>query len=103
MKALCIISAALLFLGIPELPYGYYTFLRIAITISAGIILFSEISEGTKSWSVVFIGIAILFNPIIPIHLSKEAWIPIDAIAGVIFLVKGFNYHRQNKKESEFA
>jgi len=35
MKVLLFICAALLFLGMAELPIGYYTLLRIVVTIGA--------------------------------------------------------------------
>jgi hypothetical protein len=36
-----------------------------------------------------------LFNPIVPIYLSREAWLPIDLIVACIYL---FNYFKINKK-----
>lgn len=34
--------------------------------------------------------VAILFNPLVPIHLrDKEQWIPIDIICAVVFAVYG--------------
>jgi len=31
------------------------------------------------------LGIAALFNPLIPVHLSKEIWLPIDVLVGIYF------------------
>lgn len=49
-----------------------------------------------KLWKVVFAVIAILFNPFLPVHLSRQAWEVYDlAAAGVlllsVFLVKSAN------------
>ena len=39
-------------------------------------------------WLLIFILIAFLFNPIIPVYLlNKLYWIPIDIISGVFFLL----------------
>jgi len=49
-----------------------------------------------KLWKVVFAVIAILFNPFLPVHLSRQSWKVYDlAAAGVlllsVFLVKSAN------------
>lgn len=66
------------------LPYGYYTFLRIAISLAGCIAAFDLIKKSNPLW-LVFAGIVILFNPIIPIHLSREIWFFIDLIVAILF------------------
>lgn len=71
------------------MPIGYYTFLRITITIGAIAVVIKELDNGINFWVIIFGGIAILFNPIFPIYLNeKESWIPIDIIAVIIFGIK---------------
>ena len=48
-------------------------------------------SQNKDEWLYVFIGIAILFNPVLPIYLSKAIWIPIDIVVGILYL---FNYKK---------
>jgi hypothetical protein len=92
MKMLLLVVAALLFLALAKLPIGYYTFLRIAVTIVSGIIVAEELKNGINTSVIVFAIIAILFNPIIPIYIgSKSSWMPIDVICGIVFIVKYFN------------
>ena len=93
MKYLLIICAVLLFLALADLPIGYYTFLRIVVTIGAVGVVISEFENGFNFWLIAFGILAILFNPLIPVYLNdKSAWMPIDIIAGIIFLVKSFTY-----------
>lgn len=79
-----------------DLPIGYYTFLRIVITIGSIAILIKEVQKdvnliGIAFIGIAFIGIAILFNPIIPIYLYKKSiWMPIDIFSGFMFLIYGF-------------
>jgi hypothetical protein len=40
-------------------------------------------------------GIAILFNTIIPVYLSREIWLPIDLISSCILFYIG-NKHRKD-------
>ena len=89
MKILLLIISGSLFLAIIDLPIGYYTFLRILVTIGASSVILTEISKGINFWIIIFGIIAILFNPIIPVYLNdKSVWIPIDIIAAIFFLIK---------------
>lgn len=91
MKGLLLICAALLFIGIADLPIGYYTFLRIVVTIGAVAAVLTEFENGLNIWVIIFGLIAIIFNPLIPVYLNdKSAWMPIDIIVGVIFVFKSF-------------
>ena len=91
MKLLLLICAALLLLGIADLPIGYYTLLRIVVTIGSVAVVVTEFENGLNFWVITFGLIAIIFNPIIPIYLNdKSAWMPIDIIGGIIFVIKSF-------------
>jgi len=82
------ISTIMLILAIPTFwAYGYYVLLRWVVTISA-VFLLSLAYESKKTLWLFLMGmIAILFNPIIPVHLDKETWVVIDFIVAIIFLV----------------
>jgi len=91
MKKLLIIISVLCFLGLLNLPIGYYTLLRIAVAIGAVAIITNEYKGEFTFWIFTFGVISILFNPIFPVYLGeKEAWMPIDLIVGVLFLIKAF-------------
>jgi len=79
-------AAGMLVIAIADLPYGYYTLLRIAICILAGFSAYVAFESEKKPWLWLFGTIAILFNPIIPIYLDKETWTIIDLIVAVIFV-----------------
>ena len=81
-----LIPTGLLLLALFPLPYGYYQFLRIAVAVASGFIAYSSFSDGRQTWAITFGAICILFNPIIPIHLAREIWAPVDFVAAVIFL-----------------
>lgn len=91
MRTLAIVCAVLLFLALAKLPIGYYTFLRISVTIGSVLIIVEQYKkEIVNFWVVAFGIIAIVFNPIIPVYLYKKAlWMPIDVIAGLVFLGYG--------------
>lgn len=85
MKSLALLSAVVLLLALAPLPIGYYTFLRIAVTLSAAIMISKEINS-INMWCILFGITAIIFNPIIPIYLyQKSLWMPIDIAAAILF------------------
>lgn len=92
------ISVFMLLLAIPKLPYGYYILLRWTVTATALFSVWVASEYECKLWVFVMGGIAVLFNPIIQIHVSKEAWIVIDSIVATIFLISIFKI--KPKKES---
>ena len=98
MKTLLLICAGLLFIGLLDLQIGYYTLLRIVVTIGSVAVVVTEFENGLNFWVITFGLIAILFNPLIPVYLNdKSAWIPIDIIGGIIFIIKSFTL-KQNTK-----
>lgn len=100
-----LIPAALLFIGIADLPIGYYTSLRIVVFISSCLVAIGSYSQDNKInfGAILFAVIALLFNPICPIYLhDKEIWIVLDAIAGVIYVGAGiYATVQKRKKENE--
>ena len=91
MKTLLLICAGFLFMGLIDLPIGFYTFLRIVVTIGSVAVVVTEFENGINFWVITFGLIAILFNPLIPVYLNnKSAWVPIDIIGGIIFVIKSF-------------
>jgi hypothetical protein len=80
--------AVLMLLGaLGQWPYGYYILLR-WVTCSAAVFVAYMAYEWQKLWATYLFGfIAVLFNPLIPIHLSRELWQPIDLICAITFVV----------------
>lgn len=80
--------AALMLLGaLGSGPYAYYTLLPWVTCSAAVIFALSGYSSG-KVWAAwVFGFIAILFNPIAPVYLSRQVWQPIDIGAAILFAV----------------
>jgi hypothetical protein len=99
MKSLLLICAGLLFICLIDLPIGYYTLLRIVVTIGSVAVVITEFENGLNIWVFSFGLMAILFNPLIPIYLNdKSAWMPIDIIAGILFIIKSLTI-KSNKNE----
>lgn len=82
-----IFAALCLLVAILPWPYGYYVFLRIVVCIAA-LFVIAVAYERRQTWAMCLWGIvAILFNPIIKIPLSREIWQPIDFVCTILFLI----------------
>lgn len=80
----------MLVLALGPWPYGYYTLLR-WVTCATAVIFAFHGHAGGKMWALWTFGfVALLFNPIAPVYLSREAWRPIDLITAVLFAVGTF-------------
>ncbi|HIF94976.1 MAG TPA: hypothetical protein EYQ60_17910 [Myxococcales bacterium] len=80
--ALWIAIAILVAAVIPIWPYGLYTLLRLVVTGTALYSLF-VLGASDPRRTVGLILVAVLFNPLFPVHLTRVIWLPIDL--GVAF------------------
>ena len=84
------IAAALLLWALADHQYGYYIFLRLAVTGAAVFVAISFAKTRFSFASYIFGLIGLLFNPIIPVHLTKSIWQPIDVSVAVLFIASIF-------------
>lgn len=81
-----LLPAGMLLFAILPLPYGYYTLLRLVVCGCS--IVYAIVGWHFLKPIAILSGIlALLFNPLIPIYLDKEAWIIINVIAAVYQLI----------------
>lgn len=94
-----IIISAILFFSIGDLPYGFYTVMRIVVPILSVIYLLFAYDE-TDKFDLMMIPnilITILWNPIFPVYLDKETWVIIDVIFGICELGIAYYAYRLEK------
>jgi len=77
-------AIVMLALGIIRMPYGFYTLTRIAVYVLSIFLFIIHKESGDQILPVIYLVTAILFNPVIIVHLDRETWHFIDG--GVIFL-----------------
>jgi len=85
-KYFIFIPIIMLFGALGQWPYGYFILLRWVVTAGAIIVTLNAFDKNIDWAKVLFVFIAILFNPIAPIHLPREVWVPLDVIVGVLFV-----------------
>ena len=75
-------------------PYSYYQILRWFTTICSAYLAYNYSQDKRMGWMWIFIAIAILFNPIFPIYMSKETWQIFDLAGAVVFLASIFTKNK---------
>ena len=81
-----IVPAVALAIALFPLPYGYYKLLRVVVCLAAIVIAAHSYDKpNAGAWPLAFIALAIVFNPIIPLHLHRAVWLPVDVVAALIF------------------
>jgi hypothetical protein len=92
------IGAALSLVAILDLPYGYYTFNRVALTAIAVLLGMLAVKCGAPGWLLLLVPIAVLWNPAVPIYLDRETWTPLNLLAAAALFLSGFLLGRSNQK-----
>jgi hypothetical protein len=101
-----LIGAFMLLGALADLPYGYYQLLRFVVCGVSVYVAYTAYAW-QKMWATCLFGfIAILFNPLAPIHLPRETWQPIDLICAALFIIvavvlKMPSKETDNKNESK--
>lgn len=86
-----IVALLLIFGALATLPYGYFQVLRVVVCTCAAFfacIMFD--SEGSSRWMGVMIVVAILFNPFLPVYLSRSIWQVVDIVVAVVIVITSF-------------
>lgn len=81
-----IILSALFLLCLADLPYGYFQFVRFAGVIGFGILAYEANEKGQKTFIIIYVCLAVLFQPFVKISLGRELWNIVDVIVS-IFLI----------------
>lgn len=84
-KPATIAAIVLLILALFSWPYDYYVFLRWVVAGVAIFLTYLGYETKRQGWAVILAIIALLFNPLIPVHLDRETWQIIDlVVAGIL-------------------
>ena len=88
IRQLLSVSAVALFLAVlPVWPYGYYVLLRLLVCGASAYLAYIAGSSQTLTRNrVLLLLIAVLFNPLVPVHLLRSIWAPIDLGVGLYLL-----------------
>lgn len=91
IKNIASVTALLLLFALAPLPYGYYTFLRIFASIAFFYLTLHEYKRGGKKMVLLFLALTILFQPLLPIFLTKGIWMVIDVLVAIFLFIYANN------------
>ena len=91
-----IILAILFLVCLLDMPYGYYEIVRFLGLVGFGILAFKANEKEQKVMTLIYIGLALLFQPFFKIALGREIWNIIDVVVS-IFLIGTIFINRQPK------
>lgn len=97
MRHLPLILAIVLLLCLLPMPYGYYMFVRVVAAVSFAYFAYQFHSTKSEVMMLLFIALALLFQPIVKIPLGRELWNAVDVIVAVGMLVMYWRNIRSNK------
>jgi hypothetical protein len=85
--SLLVAGLMLCFAVVPVWPYGFYTLLRLGV---CGVSVYAAYqlkeNDALKKHLVPLAVLAVLFNPFMPVHLTRLLWLVIDLGTAVYFL-----------------
>ena len=72
-----------------SMPYGYYQFVRFAAMAIFAYLAYCEYIDGSKERMILFVILAILFQPFLKISMGRVLWNIIDVVVAgyLLFLV----------------
>lgn len=89
-----LIPAAMLIIATLPMPYGYYTLLRLVVTAFSGAIAYLIFRNDGVNWQVIILAlIALLFNPVFVVGLTRAIWLPINLTCAAVLAYVTWHLH----------
>ena len=89
-KVIKIVLAVLFFLCLLDMPYGFYQLVRFLALVGFSILAFMAYQQDRQIEMIIYIALAILFQPLLKISLGREIWNVVDVVVGIGLLVSLF-------------
>ena len=89
-KIVKVLLAGLLFLCLLDMPYGYYQFVRVAATLVFVLFAVQSYQSQLQGYFVLYLLLAVLFQPVEKIALGRELWNIVDVIVGLGLLAMAY-------------
>lgn len=87
MKTLYIILALLLLLCLAPMPYGYFMIVRLLAMVFFAYFAYRFFTADMESLAIVFVSLALLFQPFLKIALGRQMWNVVDVVVAAFLIV----------------
>lgn len=81
------------------MPYGYYQLVRFLAMVGFSVLAYNANEQGQKTGAIIYVCLAILFQPLIKIALGRELWNIVDVIVGIGLIASIFIKQKPAKFE----
>ncbi|MBK9983866.1 MAG: hypothetical protein IPP15_16105 [Saprospiraceae bacterium] len=81
-----LILSLLFFLCLLHLPYGFYEIVRFTALLGFSILAYQASIKENKTEMIIYICLAILFQPLLKISLGRQLWNIVDVIVGIALI-----------------
>lgn len=99
-SVLKLILAILLFLCLLDMPYGYYVLVRFISMIGFAFFAYEAYEQKNQRDTLIFIILALLFQPFEKIALGRVLWNVVDVVVAVYLLLSLFKESSIKNKKS---
>ena len=82
-----IILAILFFICLADMPYGYFQLVRFVALAGFGVLAYEAYKDKRQNEVILYIALAVLFQPLLKIGLGRTIWNIIDVIVGTGLLL----------------
>ena len=81
--------------------YGFFILLRWVVSGGAALLALVAHDQDLSGWMWMMVGILVLFNPFLPMHLRRDTWRVLDLLAAGIFVGAALKLqsHPSSRKE----
>jgi hypothetical protein len=100
-KIIKIVLAILLLICLFDMPYGYYQFVRFLALIGFGVLAYLSYSNKRNIEIIIFISLAVLFQPLMKISLGREIWNIVDTLVAIGLVITLSINHKEKVKTNE--
>lgn len=83
VRTIKIALTILMFLCLLDMSYGFYQFVRFVALIGFGILAYKANEDNKNTELIIYVGLALLFQPFFKIALGREMWNIVDVIVGI--------------------
>jgi len=75
--------AVLFMLCLLDMPYGYFQIVRFAGLVGFTILAYQANQQGSLTEMIIYVGLALLFQPFFKVALGRQIWNIVDVVVGV--------------------
>ena len=100
-KIIKIVLAIFLLLCLFNMPYGFYQLVRFIALVGFAVLAYFASEYENKTEMIIYVCLAILFQPLFKISLGREIWNLVDVVVAIGLIITLFVKHKEKVKTNE--